>query len=146
MLDELLAEAGAEERDEARPEVRLDYLSVADELHSGRIVISRDEAAAEYLDGAGEPGKPVVDAPPLAPEHPDTLPTDPQSIASELGLDKGRPPADLNMLRRRFAVANHPDRVAQHLRDDAMRRMQIANMLIDEAKKKQAAARGFFKR
>ncbi len=37
--------------------------------------------------------------------------------------------------RRAFAFKNHPDRVAPHLRQRAMVRMQVANMLIDEAKK-----------
>jgi len=136
VLDELLAEKADEAADGARPSVKLDYLAVADELHSGKIVISPEQAAAEYGSGAEEPdGKPVIEPPPLAPE-PESLDTDPDAIARELGLHKGRPPADLDALRRRFAAANHPDRVAAHLRNDAMTRMQIANMLIDEAKRK----------
>jgi hypothetical protein len=144
VLDELLSEAYGDGSDEARPAVRLDYLSVADELHSGKIVISQEQAAAEYgSSGADKGSKPVVDAPPLAPE-PEALDTDPAAIARELGLDRGRPPADLDALRRKFAAANHPDRVAEHLRKDAMVRMQIANMLIDEAKRK--PKRGLFGR
>ena len=42
-------------------------------------------------------------------------------------------------MRRSFAFANHPDRVAPHLRQRAMIRMQVANMLIDEAKRRAVA-------
>lgn len=146
VLDELMAEAELDRSDESRPAVRLDPLSVADELHSGRIVISRDQAAAEYgADAADDAPKPEVAAPPIAPE-PESLDTNPESIARELGIGDRRPPADLDALRRRFAAANHPDRVAAHLRDDAMVRMQIANMLIDEAKRKKKAGGFFFRR
>jgi hypothetical protein len=146
VLDELMADAQLDRTDEPRPAVRLDPLSVADELHSGRIVISRERAAAEYGAGSAESApKPEVAAPPMAPE-PESLDTDPESIARELGIGKGRPPDDLDALRRRFASANHPDRVAAHLRDDAMVRMQIANMLIDEAKRKKKAGGFFFRR
>ena len=146
VLDELMAEAQLDRSDESRPAVRLDPLSVADELHSGRIVISRERAAAEYDAGAGEDApKPEVAAPPMAPE-PESLDTNPESIARELGFGDRRPPADLDALRRRFASANHPDRVAAHLRGDAMVRMQIANMLIDEAKRKKKAGGFFFRR
>lgn len=144
VLDELIAQKAGEGANDAGPAVRLDYLAVADELLSGKIVISRDGAAAEYASGAAEgTSKPVVETPPLAPEQ-ESLDTDPDRIARELGLDKGRAPRDLDALRRRFASANHPDRVPQHLRGDAMVRMQIANMLIDEAKRK-VAKRGFFR-
>ena len=47
--------------------------------------------------------------------------------------------ADLGRMRRSFAFANHPDRVAPHLRQRAMIRMQVANMLIDEAKRRALA-------
>ena len=41
-------------------------------------------------------------------------------------------------MRRSFALANHPDRVAPHLRQRAMVRMQLANMMIDDAKRRAA--------
>jgi hypothetical protein len=145
VLDELLAEAGVEWPEGSRPVVRLDPLSVAEELHSGKIVISQEQAAAEYgVDSGEEATKPRVEAPPIAPE-PETLDTDPKAIARELRLDRMWPPSDLDALRRKFASANHPDRVAQHLRQDAMVRMQIANMLIDEAKRKKKSG-GLFRR
>jgi hypothetical protein len=127
----------------ARPSIPFDYLSVADELHSGRIKVS----AAEYREAgadlasefaalldhaklalAGEVPKPEEKLPPI----------DPDSIAAELGLDQPKSMADFGRMRRRFAFSNHPDRVAPHLRQRAMIRMQVANMLIDEAKRRAA--------
>ena len=68
-------------------------------------------------------------------QAPEALPpVDADSIAAELGLAKARKAADFGRLRRSFAFSNHPDRVAPHLRQRAMVRMQVANMLIDEAK------------
>ena len=40
---------------------------------------------------------------------------------------------DLKLIRRKFAMANHPDRVAPRVRGHATRRTTIANMLIDGA-------------
>ncbi|RWC70431.1 MAG: hypothetical protein EOS30_20075 [Mesorhizobium sp.] len=129
----------------ARPSIPFDYLSVADELHSGRIKVS----AAEYREAgadlasefaalleqarlalAGEEPKPEEELPPI----------DPESIAVELGLNQPKGVADFGRMRRSFAFANHPDRVAPHLRQRAMIRMQVANMLIDEAKRRAVAA------
>ncbi|CAN7583942.1 hypothetical protein [Mesorhizobium sp. LjRoot246] len=128
----------------ARPSIPFDYLSVADELHSGRIKVS----AAEYREAgadlatefaalldhaklalAGEDPKPEEKLPPI----------DPEAIAIELGLNQPKQVADFGRMRRSFAFANHPDRVAPHLRQRAMIRMQVANMLIDEAKRRALA-------
>ncbi len=132
----------------ARPSIPFDYLSVADELHSGRIKVSGETFAAEYREAgadlaaefaalldhaklalAGEETKPEEKLPPI----------DPDAIAVELGLDHPVKNADLGRMRRSFAFANHPDRVAPHLRQRAMIRMQVANMLIDEAKRRALA-------
>ena len=78
---------------------------------------------------AGEEPKPEEKLPPI----------DPDSIAAELGLNQPKQIADFSRMRRSFAFANHPDRVAPHLRQRAMIRMQIANMLIDEAKRRAVA-------
>jgi hypothetical protein len=145
VLDELLADEAVAAADDSRPSTTLDYLAVADELHSGKIVISADQAEAEYrAAGEDDADRPVVETPPLAPE-PEFLDTDPKSVARELDLAKARQPSDLDALRRRFAMANHPDRVAPHLRHAAMVRMQIANMLVDEAKRR-ASSGSVFKR
>lgn len=129
----------------ARPSIPFDYLSVADELHSGRIKVSAADyreagadLAAEFaalldhakLALAGEEPKPEEKLPPI----------DPESIAVELGLDPSKSVADFGRMRRSFAFTNHPDRVAPHLRQRAMIRMQVANMLIDEAKRRAVAA------
>jgi hypothetical protein len=125
----------------------MDYLSVAEELHSGRIKVSPDYAAAEYQEmQAGHEGSFAAVlanlerlAERIVPDE-KLPPIDPDSIAAELGLGAGKPRVDFGRLRRSFAFANHPDRVAPHLRQRAMVRMQIANMLIDDAKRGAARA------
>lgn len=57
----------------------------------------------------------------------------PQVIADELGLHTCATAQELHRARRRFALVNHPDRVAPWLHELATRRMKIANMLIDQA-------------
>jgi hypothetical protein len=54
-------------------------------------------------------------------------------VAAALQLHAGMTTADLNRLRRTFALAHHPDRAGLLHRDQACRRMMIANMLIDQA-------------
>ena len=49
---------------------------------------------------------------------------------------KNRPPrADINRLRRKFALANHPDRACETHRKTLSVRLSVANNLIDEALK-----------
>lgn len=139
VLDGLLA-SDTDERDGVMPTVQFDYLTVADELHSGRIHVSSATVAAEYRETAGEPealfdlllaatAKPVESLPPIEPE----------AIARELNL-AAVDPADFGKLRRSFAFRNHPDRVSAQLRDRAAVRMQVANMLIDDAKRRAMAS------
>ncbi|PBB68278.1 hypothetical protein CK228_13260 [Mesorhizobium sp. WSM4312] len=128
----------------ARPSIPFDYLSVADELHSGRIKVS----AAEYREAGAdlasefaallEHAKLALAAEDPKPEE-KLPPIDPESIAAELGLNQPKSAADFGRMRRSFAFTNHPDRVAPHLRQRAMIRMQVANMLIDEAKRRAVA-------
>lgn len=145
LLDDLLQAAAIPEdegRDEgaAAPTIPFDYLSVVDELHSGRIRVSGEEASAEYRSSSAaiEEALREIDlkrdeiAPP--PLQPETWPSvEPVDIARELGLEKLKRAGELARLRRSFAFDNHPDRVAPRLRDHAIVRMQIANTLIDEA-------------
>ena len=56
-----------------------------------------------------------------------------ETIAGELRLTPELTARDLERIRREFALANHPDRVAPFHRDLATRRMTLANMLIDQA-------------
>jgi hypothetical protein len=58
---------------------------------------------------------------------------DPAALAAELGLRDGMARAELQRLRRRFALGNHPDRLGAAQRQIASRRMTIANSLIDAA-------------
>lgn len=58
---------------------------------------------------------------------------DDKAVAAELGLSKARTGHDLQQIRRSFAMRNHPDRVPDWLREEATRRMRIANALIDRA-------------
>ncbi|MGN6585445.1 MAG: hypothetical protein ACTHJV_17260 [Rhizobiaceae bacterium] len=62
--------------------------------------------------------------------------TNPAAIARELGLDGVKDLKSLHHLRRSFAFHNHPDRVRPQWRERAMVRMQIANQMIDETKRR----------
>lgn len=126
------------------PSIPFDYLAVAEELHSGRIRVAGETVAAEYREtGAGLEDEFVslldmVKAQPEAVVAEEPAPSiDPDEIAAELGIAEAQP-ADLARMRRSFAMANHPDRVAPHLRQRAMVRMQLANMMIDDAKRRAA--------
>jgi hypothetical protein len=151
LLDDLFVAAETPAEPLSRPTIPFDYLSVADELHSGRIRVSGEAAASEYRQ-AGEAieaeleallGEVGVEEPAPVAEPVEVLSIDPPSIepdaiALELGLADAAP-ADLGKLRRTFALKNHPDRVAPHLRQLALTRMQVANGLIDEAKRRALA-------
>lgn len=146
LLDDLFTANEKPEEPAPRPTIPFDYLTVADELHSGRIKVSGD-AAAEYR-AAGEGVEAelsallaevdVEETPPVPPGPAELPPIEPEAIAAELGLADAAP-ADFGRLRRVFALNNHPDRVAPHLRQRALARMQVANGLIDEAKRKALA-------
>ncbi len=130
-----------------RPTIPFDYLAVADELHSGRIKVSDENAASEYRE-AGEAIEAELEAlldevgveeaaqPEAGPEKTPSI--EPDAIALELGLADAAP-ADFGRLRRAFALKNHPDRVAPQMRQLALTRMQVANGLIDEAKRRALA-------
>lgn len=144
MLDDLFV-AAEEPAEPPRATIPFDYLAVAEELHSGRIKVSGGEAAAEYREAAegveaeleallGEVDLEENTTEPSI-EILVELPVEPETIAVELGLDEAKS-ADLGRLRRIFALKNHPDRVPAHLRQNALKRMQIANGLIDEAKRR----------
>ncbi|TGQ17612.1 MULTISPECIES: hypothetical protein [unclassified Mesorhizobium] len=149
MLDDLIVASEKGEEEGTRPSIPFDYLSVADELHSGRIKVASESVAAEYRESAADLAAEftaLLDQAKLSladEEHrpEEQLPSiDPEAIAGELGLDRPAKNADLGRIRRNFAFANHPDRVAPHLRQRAMIRMQVANMLIDEAKRRALVA------
>jgi hypothetical protein len=62
--------------------------------------------------------------------------TSPDAIARELRLDGVDTIKALDRVRRNFAFHNHPDRVRPQWRDRAVVRMQIANRMIDETKRR----------
>lgn len=67
---------------------------------------------------------------------------DPRSVAAELRITAQMSLSDLNRLRREYALANHPDRAGSADRENATRRMMMANMLIDrEINRRQPAGR-----
>jgi hypothetical protein len=98
---------------------------------AGRIksYISAGILARLYADGTSrampEPEKPAP--PPLPPksEH--------EAVLDELHLTPNLTSQELARIRREFAKVNHPDRVEPLQRDEATRRMTIANSVIDEA-------------
>lgn len=133
LLDEAIAQAEAEEHPAyTRTSIPFDVLGGA---HDGDIVAD-PAAAAEYLFA-------VADIPSIAPDlAPLTeLPSaEPEAIARELKLTGHEKPDALDRVRRDFAFANHPDRVAPELRERAIVRMQIANRMIDDAKRRNSRA------
>ncbi|MBO9125183.1 MULTISPECIES: hypothetical protein [unclassified Rhizobium] len=68
---------------------------------------------------------------PVMPEH--LARTALPEIAAELAISANDTVQSLSDKRRGFAKANHPDRVHPLFRDNATKRMTIANQLIDEA-------------
>ena len=105
-----------------------DILLMAYLLNPNRGKYELTEMAFDALLAAAEL-PPVAALPPIEPE----------AIARELGLEKLQAVRDFSRVRRDFAFRNHPDRVAPHLRERAIQRMQVANVLIDEAKRRALA-------
>ncbi len=73
---------------------------------------------------------------------PDIAPANDDMVAAELRLSQAKTVEQLRLLRRSFAMRNHPDRVPDWLRNEATRRMCIANALIDIAMRDRARKRG----
>ena len=86
--------------------------------------LAPEPAGKEALPAAPEPE-------PVMPEH--LARVAPEEIAAELSISSADTLQTLSEKRRAFAKANHPDGVAQPFRDNANKRMTIANLLIDEA-------------
>ncbi|WP_018236512.1 hypothetical protein [Ensifer sp. BR816] len=75
-----------------------------------------------------------ADRPPAMPDH--LKRTGLADVAAELGLGEAETSLTLAAKRRRFAAANHPDRLPPEFRENATIRMKLANMLIDEASRR----------
>jgi hypothetical protein len=145
MADDEDAPPAAEERASPEPPRSSEFLSALDRM-AGRIksYISTGLLARLYADGAARPAadseteteaelhhaaapelEPVPSPAPPKSEH--------EAVVDELHLTPGLSCEDLARIRREFAKINHPDRVLPTQRDEATRRMTIANSLIDEA-------------
>jgi hypothetical protein len=130
----LLSEVLAEDREEGgaaptRPVLPFDVLLDRQEARPAA-GLNDPEVAAEYLFAAAD-GFSIEDEAVELSQPPSVAPFD---VARELGLTGRESPDNLDRIRRDFAFANHPDRVAEDLRDYAIARMQIANRMIDDAK------------
>lgn len=142
LLDELIAAseaaASGDEEDSAPPSLRIDMLAQIERLQSENISLFPDRVLREYGDNSA-PVAPVREgadsAPHLQPALEDLFFLDPDSISRELGIKPKSRPEELDRARRAFAMRYHPDRVPEEFRERAALRMQIANMLIDKAKR-----------
>jgi hypothetical protein len=143
LLDELLAASQeAESRDGgASPSLRVDMLAQIERLQAENLALFPDRAIDAYEESAEGAPRPTSKAEPketpahLQPALEDLFFLDPESISRELGIKPKSKPEDLDRARRTFAMRYHPDRVPEEHRERAVLRMQIANMLIDQAKR-----------
>jgi hypothetical protein len=132
LLDDLIEKRGeAGDMPGAAPSLRFDMLEQIERLRAENPDLAVVDSRQDYLDMMAHRAAPaphrVERAAPLAP-------VDREAVASELGISQRMSRVELDRIRRDFARSNHPDRVAIPLRQRAMIRMQLANMLIDEAR------------
>lgn len=144
LLDELLA-ASDETADSVQdtassPSLQVDLLEQIERLQAGNGAVFREGAMRAYGEAAAaapEPEPARTDPPVhLQPTLDDLFFLDPETISKELGIRPKSSHEELDRARRAFAKRYHPDRVPENLRERAALRMQIANVLIDEAKRK----------
>ncbi|MBB4481525.1 hypothetical protein [Rhizobium etli] len=90
-----------------------------------------DNLEHEAAAGLAEQPGPLLPPEPVMPDH--LTRTAPQEVAAELAISATDTPLTLGEKRRAFARANHPDGIALPFRDNATKRMMLANLLIDEA-------------
>lgn len=143
LLDEIIAARSEEDAAPARPSMPFGFVATDDAVETLWNSVPRDFVAGLY--DAEASGKDFVADPPgiQTPDEPEPLlpSIEPAEIAAELEAAHASEPRDLDRLRREFALRNHPDRVEPRLRERALVRMQIANMLIDKAKRAAAGRR-----
>jgi hypothetical protein len=133
MLDELIS-ADEDASPAAARAGGVDFLAAFDELAIRKVSIGDSAAAASYGEATAEPFAAPVPPRPERIQRPRPS-LSPADIRRELAIEALRDGAALDAARRRFAFANHPDRVEPELRDIAEQRMRMANMMIDEAKR-----------
>lgn len=141
LLDDLIAAArDSEPPQPAEPHsLEADMLAQIERLRATNPSLMGKDAVNAYRDTLEaertERARPDATDARLEPALEDLFFLDPASIARELNLSNLGSGADLDRARRSFAMRNHPDRVPEPMRERAKMRMQIANMLIDEAKR-----------
>ncbi|MGO7212135.1 hypothetical protein ACC817_06420 [Rhizobium ruizarguesonis] len=138
VLERLKAEDETTEDAEAPAAHRVSGLGtgLAFDVMEGVSVASQriGQAYFDNLDLDAAAGVAEEPAPPPEPVMPDHLVrTTPQEVAEELAISAADTLLTLREKRRAFARANHPDGVALPFRDNATKRMMLANLLIDEA-------------
>ncbi|MBA5801556.1 MULTISPECIES: hypothetical protein [Rhizobium] len=140
VLERLKAEDGTDEDAQAPAAHRVPGLGtgLAFDVMEGVSAASQRVGQAYFdnldLDPAAAIAEEPAAAPPPEPVMPDHLARiAPEEIAAELAIAAADTQQTLNEKRRAFAKANHPDGVAEPFRNNANRRMMIANLLIDEA-------------
>ncbi len=141
LLDELLARSEREDAS-ARPSMPFGYVAPNDAVEELWASMPSDFVESVYRDS--DQRETVRDTPGMETPEPAAAPlppVDPDVIAAELRMANARWPKDFDRIRREFAMANHPDRVEPRLRDRAVIRMQIANMLIDQEKRRLSGRR-----
>lgn len=97
----------------------------------GQAYIDNLEAEAAIEPAEEAPSQPEPELEPTMPAHLER--TAPHEIAAELAISQHDTLQSLGDKRRSFAKANHPDSVHPLFRDNATKRMTLANLLIDEA-------------
>ena len=136
LLDELLARGERSDDAPARPTMSFGFVTPDAAVEELWKSVPSDFVARVY--GESSERAAVETTPSI--ETPEPLPsTNPEDIALELRMANARWPRDFDRIRREFALLNHPDKAAPHMRDRAVVRMQIANMLIDREKRKSVA-------
>lgn len=126
MADE--AETASARKPKAASYGSAEFLHTVDRM-AGKVrsYISAGLLSRLYSEGFSRP--PPVEA---APEPPPPR-SEHEQVVDELHITPNLTSTDLKLIRRKFAKINHPDRVAPAVREQATRRMTIANSLIDEA-------------
>ena len=114
----------------AGPPRSAEFLRTLDRM-AGRVrsYISAGLLSRLYADGTGRSAP--QSEPPLPPPAP--AKSEQEAVLDELHLTPNLTSQQLARIRREFAKINHPDRVLPPRREEATRRMTIANAVIDEA-------------
>ncbi|MBY3186454.1 hypothetical protein HFO24_33205 [Rhizobium laguerreae] len=145
VLERLKAEDQTDEDAEAPADHRVSGLAtglafdvMALDVMEGVSAASQRVGQAYFDNLELDPAAAIAEEPAPLPEPKAVMPDHlariaPEEIAAELAIAAADTQQTLNEKRRAFAKANHPDGVAQPFRDNANRRMMIANLLIDEA-------------